>query len=249
MKHPTDDRLLAYVRQQQGQSDVQKHVATCMTCSRRCTELKATGHMIEDWAHGFETDAAYATVSKRVLRTLHTAQLPHRAGQGVFPLRIRLSAIGVFAVLCLILLVGFTAHITGSIASPIITWGPLPTVPSHMATVTSQRATATHSVTGTSRTALVPGIETTCTQDGDVRQHHLHLCGSNFTPGSFVTISYTFLDGKVKRHNVLVGVNGTFIDTLRINSCKDIPVAIAAKSTTRASEVAQTKQYIEFGNC
>ncbi len=249
MKHPTDDRLLAYVRQQQGQSDVQQHVATCMTCNRRCAELRAIGYTIENWAHGYETDAAYATVSKRVLRTLHEVQPLPRAGQGFFPLRIRLSAIGVFAVLCLILLVGFTAHITGSIASPIITWGPLPVVPSHMATVTSQQATATHSATGTSRTTLTPGIATTCTQDGDVRQHHLHLCGSNFTPGSFVLISYTFLDGKVKKHNVLVGVNGTFIDTLRVNSCKDIPIAIAAQSTTRASEVAQTKQYIEFGNC
>jgi len=249
MKHPTDDRLLAYVRQQQGQSDMQEHVATCMTCSRRCAELRSIGHTIEDWAHGYATDAAYATVSKRVLHALHTAQSPRHARQGSSPLRIPLSAIGVFAVLCLILLVGFTAHITGSIASPNITWGPLPIVPSHMATVTSQQATATHSPTGTSGTALAPGIATTCTQDGDVRQHHLHVCGSNFTPGSFVTISYTFLDGKVKRHNVLVGVNGTFIDILRVNSCKDIPVAIAAKSTTRASEVAQTQQYIEFGNC
>lgn len=237
MKHPTDDILLAYIRNQQGQwrSGTKDHLTTCIVCSRRCAELKHTGYAIEDWAHSYQNDAAYATVSNRVLRTLHTAK-PARA---IRP-KIRVSVGVVLASLCLILLVGFTANLTGSFASPF-KWNSLPSLPSHMTTNTPQPPT--------SGAATKPAIVTSCTKDVDVKEQHLHVCGSNFTPDSVVMVVYKLADGKIKKHDAQVAKNGTFIDTLRINSCNDIPTTIDATNTKNNGEAVHFNQYIVFGNC
>ncbi len=249
MKHPTDDILLAYVRNQQGQwqADTREHLTSCLICSRRCAELKHIGHTIEDWTHGYQKDAAYATVSKRVLRNLHTAQSA-RTKSSLRP-RIHLSVVMVFAALCLIVLVGFTAQLTGSFASPF-KWSSLPLLPSHMTVNTPQPPTATPAITtGSAGNAITATIKTNCTTDADVKEHHLHICGSNFTPGGSVVIAYTLIDGKIKKHDVQVDENGAFIDILRINSCNDIPTAIDATNTKDSRQTVHYDKYIEFGNC
>ena len=250
MKHPTDDILLAYVRNQQGQwqAETREHLTNCLICSRRCAELKHIGHTIEDWTHGYQKDAAYATVSKRVLRSLHTVQ-PTRTRSFLRP-KMRLSVVMVFAALCLIVLVGLTAQLTGSFASSFM-WNQLPMLPSHMTGDTPQAPTATPAIVpGNSGGVTSPTILTSgCTSDTDIKEHHLHVCGSHFTPESAVVIMYTLTNGKIEKHDMQVDSDGGFTDTLKINSCSDIPTSIDAMNTKDSRQTVHYDKYIEFGNC
>jgi hypothetical protein len=162
----------------------------------------------------------------------------------------RLSVVMVFAALCLIVLVGLTAQLTGSFASSFM-WNQLPMLPSHMTADKPQTATATPAIVpGNSGGVTSPTILTSgCTSDTDIKEHHLHVCGSHFTPESAVVIMYTLTNGKIEKHDMQVDSDGGFTDTLKINSCSDIPTSIDAMNTKDSRQTVHYDKYIEFGNC
>ncbi|GAC1625487.1 MAG: hypothetical protein NVS4B11_21440 [Ktedonobacteraceae bacterium] len=277
MKHPTDDMLLAYVRQQQRHlwpQDIQEHIAICPACSTRYAEFRNIGNTIEAWTRTYASDPAYAMVSNRVLQKLSRPKpsLSQRVLHSFSEMRTRLSVVAAAIILCFALLTGLAVNIAGKAAGINKLQPTQPTI-MHIPTVMQQQstvsvmpsptvvpsgsfgATATStaiSIVTSKSTSLSKSHITTnapCTTIFDVFQDHLRVCGTSFTPGSTVTILYIQAGNRQKSHTTLVGADGTFIDTLFVHVCKDVPTAIYVQSTANPSETAQILKNIAFGDC
>lgn len=92
-------------------------------------------------------------------------------------------------------------------------------------------------------------VEAPCTSVIDVIQNQLHVCGKNFTPGTFVTIDYYVKGSTIKEHSTQVGAQGTFNDMLYIQACDNVPDAIYVRDTSNLQETAQITHGIAFGTC
>lgn len=271
MKHPTDDILLAYVRQQQCHlwpQGIQEHVALCPICSVRCAEFRSVSNTIETWAQSPADDTAYATVSNRVMRKLYEPEpFLSNSRPDISRSRLGMPIAVMLVVLCFVLLAGLGINIAGNVAqsskaqpTPKVVL-PNPTAIQNKPTATPVEpiitpvpagpiATGVSSPTVTSTPQGGPHIETNapCTTEIDVIQGSLHVCGTNFTPGTTVTIHYQ-IGTKHKKHVAQISAAGTFTDTLSIRECRDVPTAIYVQSTTNPSETAQIEKNIQFGTC
>ena len=265
MKHPTDDMLLAYVRRQQRDLwpvGIQEHIADCSLCSERCTEFELIGSTLETWAHASGEDPLYATVSKRVMRTISPSKITRseRVRRGISQVHVALPVAAVIVVL-FVLCIGLGANIVVNVAKsqlsepgqlvvspqptvaspiPIVPFGPIPTV-AVRPTVTEPVVTATPH----NKASIV--LNASCTTD-HLAQNQLRVCGKNFTPHTTVAIDYHTAIGK-KTHIVQVTADGTFIDVVSIEDCKNVPGSIYAQSTTKQFEKAQITQSITIGKC
>jgi len=277
MKHPTDDMLLAYVRQQHAlwPSDIREHVALCPMCSERCAEFKVIGNTLEVWAHSSAVDPSYATVSNRVMHTLYEpkAASVERMRHIISRVRGVLPVALVLVLLCAILLTGLVGvKIAGNVANshklqpvqkvpqhptatqrvPIATLEPMPTVTSvpvgPVPTTTVAPGNGGLTATPTPQSGPSIAVNTPCTTVIDVIENQLHVCGTRFTPGTTVTIDY-HIGTKSKKQTVQVGDDGTFIDVLYIHSCKDVPDAVYVQSSANPPETAQIAKNITFGTC
>ncbi len=266
MKHPTDDRLLAYIRQQQHYlwpQGIQEHLALCPVCSMRCAELENVGKTLESWASTYAVDPAYSTVTNRVLQKLYESEVSfsQRMLQGLTQVRTRLPVAALLVILCIVTLTGLAAHLVTSVASSVV---PVQkhTVHTHVATTIPRQPTPIPTVNkgGTTVKATPipiaiaigkPSIVTAdpCTTAFDSAKHHIFVCGNSFTPGSTVTIYYLLSGGKSKQHTMQVSADGTFTDMLVVSNCKYVPIAIYVQSTTNPPQTAQILKPIEFGQC
>ena len=277
MKHPADDMLLAYVRQQHlGSEDIQEHVHSCSVCSRRCAELRAIGNTIETWTRFSAADPLYATVSNRVIRTLHAPKvtLRERVWSSISRVRVGLPIAVVFVLLCIVLLAGLGVKAVGNVAGSRSVLQPgSKLVPSHLV-ATPSRPTATSEpirptttsvpvgpvvtvpvVPSTSSPTVTPApqhepaieVNAPCTTYIDVIENQLHVCGKHFTPGSTVTIYYQS-STKNKTHTMQVSADGTFTDILYIYGCKDVPTSVYVQGSAN-TEKAQVTKDITFGTC
>ncbi len=259
MKHPSDELLLAYVRKQQQHlwsQGLQEHIALCLMCSARCAELRTIGDTLEVWTRSYNSNPTYSTVSQRVLRELYAPSLSRQLSRDTMHIKWRVSLVALVGILCVVLLTGLTTHFITSVASFKL---PLPKatrvvqVPTN---IPQQRPTVDPTaivVVGTTTTGTPkkkPTITTACTTQLQVNERHLFICGSSFTPGVSMTIYYKMAGGKsILKHTMQVDENGTFTDIWQVNTCRDVPIAIYAESTTKPPELAQIIKSISFGNC
>jgi|GEM_PF-6356520 len=258
MKHPPDDLLLAYVRGQQRYlwpQDVAEHIAQCLVCGARCAELRGVGVTLETWAQSYSQEPIYSTVSQRVLRELYRPKPTLGLLPSLSQIRVRISHVALFGILCVVLLTGLTTYFAAGIArskTPLAR----PTHVVYVPTRILQQPTPTPTLvvginSGVTATPKgTPIITTACTTGADVSGHHLLVCGDNFTPGSWVTLYYKLVGHhSTLKHTVQVSGAGTFIDIWQMNACRDIPIDIYAESTTSPPELAQILKNITFGNC
>ncbi len=274
MKHPPDDMLLAYVRQQQRDLwpvDLQEHVTSCIQCSERCSNFMSAGNVLEAWGQASDANSSYAMVSKRVMRAIHEPKVAQveRVRSGMARIH-KVLPVGI--VLCLllsVLLVGWGVSAMGSmpkakqilvprtltqtkatsvVATP--TLGPIPTV-ADTPTVTRPIVPGNGVPTATplpQRGAYIRVNDKLCTTAIDIAEDQMHVCGANFTPGTTVSIYY-HIGYSVKKHILQVASNGTFIDVLYIQDCKSVPSSIYVQNVTKPSETAQITKDITFGAC
>ncbi len=280
MKHPADDMLLAYVRQQHfGPEDIQEHVHSCSVCSKRCAELRVIGNTIETWTRFSATDPLYATVSNRVMRTLHTPKvtLTERIWSGISRVRVGLPIAVVFVLLCVILLAGLGVRTVGNVAGSSSVKQPgSKIVPSHLvATPSKSLATATSKPTGPTATSVPVGpVVTGTVASGNssptvtaTRQREPTIevnapCTTyiNVIENQLHVCGKHFTPGSIvtiyyqsstknKTHTMQVSADGTFTDILYIYSCKDVPSAVYVQGSANSSEKAQVTKNITFGTC
>ncbi len=274
MRHPTDDMLLAYVRQQQRSLwpvELQEHLAHCSECNGRCRDFKLAGDMLEQWAFSSTANPLYATVSKRVMRTIHEQQTAPvtRTRSGIARARVALPLVVVLVLFASILLVGWGVNIMGNEAKsqqsqptppvvsqqptasvPTPTLGPMPTVVVSP-TTTGPTGSGSGQSTATSTPQSAASIQANdphCTTAINIAQDQLRVCGENFTPNTTVLIYYHFA-GSTKKHSAQVTANGTFIDVLYIHDCRGVPSSIYVQNTTTLDETAQITQNITFKTC
>ena len=266
MKHPTNDMLLAYVRQQQRslwQTDIQEHIANCSSCSERCAEFKLTGSMLETWAHTSNEDLLYATVSQRVMRAIREPKitLTERVRRSVSQVHVALPVAAVMIVL-FVLFVVLGANIvvnaaksqlsqpTPLLVSPKPTArNPLPIVPFEPIPTVAVSPTVTEPVvTATPQSGPSIAVNTACTTTMHIVLNELHVCGAHFTAKTTVVIYY-HIGTSTKKHSVQVAANGTFTDVVYIGDCEDVPTSIYAQDITMPSEKAQIRRNITFGTC
>ncbi len=276
MNHLSDDLLLAYVRQQQlylWSRDMQEHLANCLVCQERCAEYAWTSSTIEVWTRSSASDPAYAMVANRVMRHLHEQKpsFSQRLYHGVARVRVGLPITVMLVVLCAVLFAVGTIHTTRNptaASKPNIrptvhvpvqvtaiprqpTATPVPTMrPTAIPGGSVVQVTPTPGSTATAETAGTAHIETNapCTTAIDAIQNYLHVCGTNFTPGTTITIEYQ-IGSKYKRHVMQITSDGTFIDSLYVLSCKNVPTAIYVQSSANPPETAQIVKNIVFGTC
>ena len=276
MNHLSDDLLLAYVRRQQlylWSQSMQEHLAHCLVCQGRCAEFAQLSSTIELWARSSANDPAYGTVGSRVMRQLYEEKLSfsHRIHYGIRRVKVVLPIVVMLVVLCMVLLTVITVHMGGSTAkstnvpvtptayapvqitplvdataTPVPTASPTPLPGSSVVLVTATPRSTPTSITSSGQVSIKE--DTPCTTVVDAIENILHVCGKNFTPGSTVTIQYQ-IGSKDKKHVMQVAHNGSFIDSLVVNSCDEVPTAIYVQSSTNPAETAKLTKNIIFGMC
>ena len=279
MKHPTDDMLLAYVRQQHNSwsGNIQEHVNSCSVCSRRCVEFKAIGNTIEAWARSSAADPVYGTVSNRVMHTLYAPKHTplERVRSGVSRVRVGLPIAVVFVLLCVILLAGLSVKTAGNVAGrsslqqpgskivpshlvatpskPIVTATLEPIGPTATSVPVGPVVTATSVPGNSSATAtpqLKPFIEVNAPCTSVIDVIENQLHVCGKHFTSGSTVTISYQSGtKNEIHTMQVSADGTFIDILYIYSCKDVPSSDYVQGSANISEKAQVTKNITFGTC
>ncbi len=270
MTHPDNGMLLAYVRRQQGGAlakKIQQHIAQCQLCRLRCTEFAQVGTTIETWTRS-SSYRSYPSLTNSVLRQIYESKqsVPQHLKHNLAPTSIRVVSIPVAMLLVVLCMVTVTiivlANLSGRTASPNIAKSTQTTIPV-LTTGIPPKPTATLPPPTTQPTtvSIIPGSPTAtttaekpritnCTTTIDVLEQHLHICGRNFTPGRSVVLILNTAGGKVRQHEpVKVSADGTIQDSITVHSCKDVPAAIQAQSTTATTEVSQVLNNIAYGNC
>lgn len=271
MTHPDNGMLLAYVRRQQGGAmakKIQQHIARCQFCRLRCTEFAQVGTTIETWTRS-SSYRSYPSLTNSVLREIYEPKqlVPQHLRHHLAPTSIRVFSIPVAMLLIVLCMVTVTiivlANLSGRTASPniakatqtvmpVVTTGIFPKPTATLPPPTTQPTTVPiipGSPTATTTTAEKSRI-TNCTTAIDILEQHLRICGRNFTPGSSVRLILNTPGGKVRQRDpVKVSADGAIQDSIPIRSCKDVPVAVQAQSTTAMSEVSQVLNNITYGNC
>ena len=275
MDHLSDDMLLAYVRQQQlylWSRSMQEHLAHCLVCQRRCAEFAQIGSTIELWARSSARDPAYGMVANRVMRKLYAEKpsFSQRIHHGITRMRVVFPIVVMIVVLGVALFTVISIHIGSSTAKPnkpLVTPSvhvPVQITPPRQPTATPVPTASPTAIPGgsvvlvtpTPRSTPMPGTtgrvsikeDTPCTTVIDAIENVLHVCGKNFTPGTTVTIEYR-ISSKYEKHVMQVAADGSFIDSLAVSSCDEVPTAIYVQSSTNPPETAQLTKNIIFGMC
>lgn len=256
MRHPDDDVLLAYIRQQTicWSGDIQHHITLCQVCQSRCIQLRETSILIERWSDSLSAHTSY-TASLLSERVLQRIQRPAPRSTPLFTWGSllsswRLASLPLALALLILFTVGVMALARQLSSSYLIGTSQLPaqTLATTYVTgkITSPPTPTSLLSTESEVIGTAPYIRL-CSNAQDVAKQQLRVCGYNFTPGSKVALILEIAgSGPKMRPTVSVNASGRMEDAFSVSSCRAVPRAIVAFNPEQRAETSQVLEDIPY---